>query len=60
MFLVSEKAAYLNERKNTNRANANELLAKLKDELRLKRFLEDSGEVIDWMNERMHSATDES
>lgn len=57
---VIEKAAYINERRNTNRENANDLLAKLREDLRLKQFLEDSTEVIDWMNERMHSATDES
>ena len=57
---VQEKAAYITERRDVNRENANVLLEKLREELRLKQFLEDSNEVIDWMNERMHSATDES
>jgi len=57
---VLEKAAHINEHRNTNRTNANELLDKLREDLRLKQFVEDSTEVIDWMNERMHSATDES
>lgn len=57
---VLEKAAYITERRDVNRENANVLLEKLREELRLKQFLEDSNEVIDWMNERMHSATDES
>ena len=57
---VLEKAAYINERRNTNRENANDLLAKLREDLHLKQFLEDSNEVIDWMNERMHYATDET
>lgn len=57
---IMDKGAYINDRRNTNRNNANELLAKLRDELRLKQFLEDSNEVIDWMNERLQSANDES
>ena len=57
---ITDKGAYIAERRKTNRENANELLSKLKEELKLKQFLEDSNEVIDWMNERLQSATDES
>ena len=47
-------------RRDENRQNANDLMAKLKDDLQLKQFLEDSNDVIDWMNERYQSASDES
>lgn len=57
---IKEKSCSIVERRDENRKNANELMAKLQEDLRLKQFLEDSDEVIDWMNERLQSASDES
>ncbi|XP_065656363.1 spectrin beta chain, non-erythrocytic 1 isoform X4 [Hydra vulgaris] len=57
---IVEKANCIDECRKKNRDLAENLLAELLQDLQLKQFLEDSSEVIDWMNERLQSASDES
>merc|ERR1711962_1957815 len=57
---IREKANLIKERRKTNVDTIENLMAKLNEDLQLKQFLEDSDEVIDWMNERFLLASEES
>ncbi|XP_051791286.1 spectrin family protein isoform X2 [Erpetoichthys calabaricus] len=57
---IQEKADSIQGRHQKNRAAANELLAKLKDNRELQHFLQDCQELTLWINEKMLTAQDMS
>ncbi|XP_061595322.1 spectrin beta chain, non-erythrocytic 1-like isoform X2 [Cololabis saira] len=57
---IQEKVDSIQERHGKNKAAANELLAKLKDNRELQHFLQDGQELTLWINEKMLTAQDMS
>jgi spectrin beta len=57
---IKEKANLIKDRRKAIDDAIKNLSAKLHEDLQLKQFLEDSDEVIDWMNERFLLASEES
>ncbi|XP_063730288.1 spectrin beta chain, non-erythrocytic 1 isoform X2 [Eleginops maclovinus] len=57
---IQEKVDSIDERHKKNRAAASELLARLKDNRDLQRFLQDCQELSLWINEKMLTAQDMS
>uniref|UniRef100_A0A3B3YUX9 Spectrin beta chain n=1 Tax=Poecilia mexicana TaxID=48701 RepID=A0A3B3YUX9_9TELE len=55
---IQEKVDSIQERHCKNKEAANELLAKLKDNCELQRFLQDGQELTLWINEKMLTAQD--
>ncbi|KAM6906877.1 spectrin family protein isoform 3-T3 [Xenentodon cancila] len=57
---IQEKVDSIQERHHKNKAAANELLTKLKDNRELQHFLQDGQELTLWINEKMLTAQDMS
>ncbi|XP_073514564.1 spectrin beta chain, non-erythrocytic 2 isoform X1 [Phyllobates terribilis] len=57
---IQEKVASIDERHKKNRAAANDVLSRLKDNRDLQHFLQDSQELTLWINEKMLTAQDVS
>ncbi|XP_033991859.1 spectrin beta chain, non-erythrocytic 1 isoform X1 [Trematomus bernacchii] len=57
---IQEKVDSIDDRHKKNRAAASELLARLKDNRDLQRFLQDCQELSLWINEKMLTAQDMS
>uniref|UniRef100_A0ABD2X9X6 Spectrin beta chain n=1 Tax=Trichogramma kaykai TaxID=54128 RepID=A0ABD2X9X6_9HYME len=57
---VKRKAESINERRNTNRDKAQQMMDRLRDQLQLQMFLQDCEELGEWIQEKHITAQDES